>query len=107
MDNCVIESNSIVAAGLFNSKYNGLGRDQSGLFFCQKVKTLINPILQEIERISNNYVMYSSWFKEGVIHFKSLSITSYLFSKISQYFWICIGIEKVYFFFCCSPDFFL
>jgi carbonic anhydrase/acetyltransferase-like protein (isoleucine patch superfamily) len=66
MDNCVIGSNSIIAAGavvLENTKVEP-GSVYAGVP-AKKVKD-INPELQkgEIERIANNYVMYSSWFKE-------------------------------------------
>jgi carbonic anhydrase/acetyltransferase-like protein (isoleucine patch superfamily) len=65
MDNCVIESNSIVAAGAVVTQNTTVG---SGSIWAgvpaRKVKTLINHFAGEIERISNNYVMYSSWFKD-------------------------------------------
>jgi carbonic anhydrase/acetyltransferase-like protein (isoleucine patch superfamily) len=66
MDNCVIGSNSIIAAGavvLENTKVES-GSVYAGVP-AKKVKD-INPELQkgEIERIANNYLMYSSWFKE-------------------------------------------
>jgi carbonic anhydrase/acetyltransferase-like protein (isoleucine patch superfamily) len=65
MDNCVIGSNSIIAAGavvLENTKVEP-GSVYAGVP-AKKIKD-INPELQkgEIERIANNYVMYSSWFK--------------------------------------------
>ena len=66
MDNATIGSNSIVGAGAIvtegmtvepNSVYAGIP--------AKKIKT-ISPELSkgEIERIANNYVLYSSWFKE-------------------------------------------
>lgn len=66
MDHCEIGSNSIIAAGavvLENTKVEP-GSVYAGVP-AKKVKD-INPELQkgEIERIANNYVMYSSWFKE-------------------------------------------
>lgn len=66
MDNCVIGSNTIIAAGavvLENTKV------ESGVIYAgvpaKKVKD-INPelISGEINRIANNYIMYSGWFKE-------------------------------------------
>ena len=66
MDHCVIGSNSIIAAGavvLENTKVEP-GSVYAGVP-AKKVKD-ISPELQkgEVERIANNYVMYSSWFKE-------------------------------------------
>ncbi|TAL58922.1 MAG: gamma carbonic anhydrase family protein [Bacteroidetes bacterium] len=66
MDNCVIGSNSIIAAGavvLENTKVEP-GSVYAGVP-AKKVKD-INSELQkgEIERIANNYVMYSGWFKK-------------------------------------------
>lgn len=66
MDNAVIGENSLIAAGAVilantivepNSVYAGVP--------AKKIKT-INPELQkgEVERIAENYVKYSSWFKE-------------------------------------------
>ena len=66
MDDCVIESNSIVAAGAVVTKGT---RIPSGTVFAgmpaKKIKD-ISPELSEgeIDRIANNYVKYSSWFKE-------------------------------------------
>src|ERR1051326_4830591 len=65
MDHCEIGSNSIIAAGavvLENTKVEP-GSVYAGVP-ARKVKD-INPELQkgEIERIANNYVMYSGWFK--------------------------------------------
>ena len=65
MDDCVIGSNSIIAAGCVlakgtivptNSVYAGVP--------AKKIKD-VDPELQkgEIERISANYITYSSWFK--------------------------------------------
>jgi len=66
MDHCEIGSNSIIAAGavvLENTKVEP-GSVYAGVP-AKKVKD-INPkhIKGEIERIANNYVMYSGWFKE-------------------------------------------
>ncbi len=72
MDNCEIGSNTIIAAGavvLENTKV------ESGVIYAgvpaKKVKD-INPELihGEINRIANNYVMYSSWFKEDKLESK-------------------------------------
>jgi carbonic anhydrase/acetyltransferase-like protein (isoleucine patch superfamily) len=66
MDNCVIESNSIVAAGSVITQNTIV---ESGCIYAgvpaKKVKDIDQSgFAGEIERISNNYVMYSSWFKE-------------------------------------------
>ncbi|MDI1316098.1 gamma carbonic anhydrase family protein [Flavobacterium sp.] len=66
MDNCVIESNSIVAAGAVVTQNTVV---ESGTIYAgipaKKVKDIDQSNFSgEIERISNNYVMYSSWFKE-------------------------------------------
>ena len=66
MDNCVIESNSIVAAGAVITQNTVVA---SGSIWAgvpaRKVKDIDqSDFAGEIERISNNYVMYSSWFKE-------------------------------------------
>lgn len=66
MDNCIIESHSIVAAGAVVTQNTVV---ESGTIYAgipaKKVKELNSSnFAGEIERISNNYVMYSSWFKE-------------------------------------------
>jgi carbonic anhydrase/acetyltransferase-like protein (isoleucine patch superfamily) len=66
MDNCVVESNSIVAAGAVVTQNTVV---PSGTIYAgvpaRKVKDIdASNFAGEIERISNNYVMYSSWFKE-------------------------------------------
>jgi len=66
MDNCVIQSNSIVAAGSVVTQNTIV---ESGTIYAgipaKKVKDIdASDFAGEIERISNNYVMYSSWFKE-------------------------------------------
>jgi carbonic anhydrase/acetyltransferase-like protein (isoleucine patch superfamily) len=65
MDNCVIESNSIVAAGSVITQNTVV---ESGCIYAgvpaKKVKDIDqSDFAGEIERISNNYVMYSGWFK--------------------------------------------
>ena len=66
MDNCIIESNSIVAAGSVITQNTTVA---SGTIWAGVPATKVKDINQsdfagEIERISNNYVMYSNWFKE-------------------------------------------
>jgi carbonic anhydrase/acetyltransferase-like protein (isoleucine patch superfamily) len=65
MDNCVVESNSIVAAGAVVTQNTII---ESGCIYAgvpaKKVKDIDqSDFAGEIERISNNYVMYSGWFK--------------------------------------------
>jgi len=66
MDDCVIESNSIIAAGAVVTQKT---RVESGSIYAgvpaKKVKDISQElILGEIDRISNNYIKYSGWFKE-------------------------------------------
>jgi len=66
MDNCVIESNCIIAAGAVVTQNTTV---PSGTIYAgvpaKKVKDIDqSDFAGEIERISNNYVMYSSWFKD-------------------------------------------
>lgn len=66
MDNCVVNSNSIIAAGAVVTQNMVI---ESGAIYAgvpaKKVKDIdASDFAGEIERISNNYVMYSSWFKE-------------------------------------------
>lgn len=67
MDDCIIESNSIIAAGAVVTKGT---RVPAGTVFAgmpaRKIKD-VSPELSsgEIDRIANNYVKYSSWFKES------------------------------------------
>ncbi|HLA56034.1 MAG TPA: gamma carbonic anhydrase family protein [Flavobacterium sp.] len=65
MDNCVIGSNSIIAAGAVVTQNTVV---ESGTIYAgvpaKKVKDIDqSDFAGEIERISNNYVMYSSWLK--------------------------------------------
>ena len=65
MDNCYIESNWIIAAGAVLLEGT---RVESGSVYAgipaKKVKTLTKELFEgEVQRIANNYVMYSSWFK--------------------------------------------
>lgn len=66
MDNCVVESNAIVAAGSVITQNTVV---PSGTIYAgvpaRKVKDIDqSDFAGEIERISNNYVMYSGWFKD-------------------------------------------
>jgi carbonic anhydrase/acetyltransferase-like protein (isoleucine patch superfamily) len=65
MDNCIIESNSIIAAGAVVTQNTVV---ESGTIYAgipaKKVKNIDQSnFAGEIERISNNYVLYSSWYK--------------------------------------------
>ncbi|CAL2086050.1 gamma carbonic anhydrase family protein [Tenacibaculum dicentrarchi] len=65
MDDCVVESNSIIAAGAVVTKNT---RVESGSIYAgipaKKVKDISKELISgEIDRIANNYVEYSSWFK--------------------------------------------
>jgi len=65
MDDCVIESNSIIAAGALITKGT---RVESGSVFAgvpaKKVKDISAELISgEIERIANNYIKYSNWYK--------------------------------------------
>ena len=65
MDNCVVESNAIIAAGAVVTQNTVVA---SGSIYAgvpaKKVKDIDqSDFAGEIERISNNYVMYSNWFK--------------------------------------------
>ncbi len=66
MDNCVIHSNSIIAAGavvLENTTVEA-GSIYAGVP-AKKVKEISQELISgEINRIANNYLMYSGWFKE-------------------------------------------
>jgi len=66
MDRCVVQSNSIIAAGavLLEGTVVEAGCIYAGVP-AKKVKDVSQELIQgEIDRISNNYVMYASWFKE-------------------------------------------
>jgi carbonic anhydrase/acetyltransferase-like protein (isoleucine patch superfamily) len=65
MDNCVIGSNSIIAAGavLLENTVVESGSIYAGVP-AKKVKDISQELISgEINRIANNYTMYSSWFK--------------------------------------------
>jgi len=66
MDDCVIESNCIIAAGAVVTQNTIV---KSGSIYAGVPATKIKDISQElisgeINRIADNYVKYSSWFKE-------------------------------------------
>jgi carbonic anhydrase/acetyltransferase-like protein (isoleucine patch superfamily) len=66
MDDCVVESYSIVAAGAVLTQGT---RVESGTIYAgipgKKVKDISKELISgEIERIAKNYVKYSSWYKK-------------------------------------------
>jgi carbonic anhydrase/acetyltransferase-like protein (isoleucine patch superfamily) len=65
MDNCEIGSNTIIAAGAVVLEGT---RVEAGSIYAgipaKKVKDISQELISgEIERIANNYLMYSSWFR--------------------------------------------
>ena len=65
MDNCVVGSNTIIAAGAVVTEGTIV---PSGCIFAgvpaKKVKDISEELIHgEIDRIANNYLMYSDWFK--------------------------------------------
>ncbi|KJD32473.1 acetyltransferase [Tamlana nanhaiensis] len=67
MDDCVIESNSIIAAGAVLTQNT---RVESGSIYvgvpAKKIKDVSPELISgQIDRIANNYIKYSGWFKEG------------------------------------------
>lgn len=66
MDDCIVESNSIIAAGAVVTQNT---RVEAGSIYAgvpaKKVKDISQELISgEIDRIANNYVKYSGWFKE-------------------------------------------
>jgi len=64
MDNCVVESNSIIAAGAVVTQGT---RVEGGTIYAgvpaKKVKDISEDLLSgEIERIADNYLEYSGWY---------------------------------------------
>ena len=65
MDDCVVESNSLIAAGAILTKGTHVkeGELWAGIP-AKKIKDVPKELKEgEIERIANNYLMYSSWYK--------------------------------------------
>jgi carbonic anhydrase/acetyltransferase-like protein (isoleucine patch superfamily) len=65
MDNCIIENNSIVAAGAVVTKNTIV---EAGSIYAgvpaKKVKDISEELISgEINRIAENYIKYSGWFK--------------------------------------------
>jgi carbonic anhydrase/acetyltransferase-like protein (isoleucine patch superfamily) len=65
MDGCVVESNSIIAAGavVLEGTHVPAGTIYAGVP-AKKVKDISQEMIEgEINRIANNYIKYSGWFK--------------------------------------------
>lgn len=65
MDHCVVHSNSIIAAGAVVTQNTVV---ESGCIYAgvpaKKIKDITPELMAgEIDRIANNYVKYSGWFK--------------------------------------------
>ena len=65
MDDCIVESNSIIAAGAVVTKNTKV---ESGSIYAgipaKKIGNVSEKLISdEINRIANNYIEYSSWFK--------------------------------------------
>ena len=65
MDNCVVNSNSIIAAGAVVTQNTVI---ESGSIYAGmpaiKVKDISEDLISgEIDRIANNYIKYSGWYK--------------------------------------------
>ncbi len=65
MDDCVVESNSIIAAG---AVVTAKTRVEAGSIYAgipaKKIKDISEDLISgEINRIAENYITYSSWFK--------------------------------------------
>jgi carbonic anhydrase/acetyltransferase-like protein (isoleucine patch superfamily) len=67
MDNAIINSNSLIAAGAV--VLEGTIVEEGSVYAgvpAKKVKSINPELLKgEVHRIANNYLLYSSWFKEG------------------------------------------
>ena len=65
MDDCIVESNSIIAAGAVVTKGTTV---ESGTIYAgtpaKKIKDISQELISgEINRIADNYVKYSGWYK--------------------------------------------
>ena len=65
MDDCIVESNSLIAAGAILTKGTHVKEGELwGGIPAKKIKDVPKELKEgEIERIANNYLMYSSWYK--------------------------------------------
>jgi carbonic anhydrase/acetyltransferase-like protein (isoleucine patch superfamily) len=65
MEDCVVESNSIIAAGAVVTEGT---RVEAGTIYAgvpaRKLKDISQELISgEIERIANNYIKYAGWYK--------------------------------------------
>ena len=65
MDDCLVESNSIVGAGSVVTQGTHIKSGEVwGGVPAKKIKDISSELLEgEVNRIANNYVKYSSWYK--------------------------------------------
>ena len=66
MDDCLVESNSIVGAGSVVTQGTHIKSGEVwGGIPARKIKDISSELLEgEVNRIANNYVKYSGWYKE-------------------------------------------
>ena len=66
MDDCTVESNSIVGAGSVVTQGTHIKSGEVwGGIPARKIKDISSELLEgEVNRIANNYVKYSGWYKE-------------------------------------------
>jgi carbonic anhydrase/acetyltransferase-like protein (isoleucine patch superfamily) len=68
MDNCVVNSNTIIAAGavVLENTICEAGSIYAGVP-AKKIKAISQDLIHgEIDRIANNYIRYADWFREKV-----------------------------------------
>jgi carbonic anhydrase/acetyltransferase-like protein (isoleucine patch superfamily) len=70
MDACLVEENSIVGAGSVVTQGTHIKSGEVwGGVPAKKIKDINAQLLEgEVNRIADNYVKYSSWYKENVKH---------------------------------------
>lgn len=70
MDDCLVEENSIVGAGSVVTQGTHIKSGEVwGGVPARKIKDINSQLLEgEVNRIADNYVKYSSWYKENVKH---------------------------------------
>ncbi len=70
MDDCLVEENSIVGAGSVVTQGTHIKSGEVwGGVPARKIKDINSLLLEgEVNRIADNYVKYSSWYKENVKH---------------------------------------
>lgn len=66
MDDCTVESNSIIGAGSVVTQGTHIKSGEVwGGIPARKIKDISSELLEgEVNRIANNYVKYSGWYKE-------------------------------------------